>query len=300
MGWFGDATNAVLGIMGAVEGANNYRLQQQQFDYQKQLQQQIFNREDTSYQRAANDLAQAGLSKTLSAGSGSSAGSVVSTSAPQSDIMGRMGAAMQLSQINAQTKKIEAETANTLAGSELIKAQIPSEIYKQNLMKAQEALVTGQTAFLGVQTDQARAMIRKIETEIDEKLKNMGYTDAQIAHVNAQTKKLGYDTDLVIEAINKSKSEQAKIDAETGKITAETKQIDKELELFDTKKQMMEQQLAGALLDNQMKSLEGMFAQEYGARMPIYDTGKQSAKLKLPLGFEFEFDWKKWNHKFKF
>lgn len=39
----------------------NLEFQRENFDYQKALQEQIFNREDTSYQRTVNDMRQAGL-----------------------------------------------------------------------------------------------------------------------------------------------------------------------------------------------------------------------------------------------
>lgn len=61
----------------------NYLMQNKQFDYQKDLQKQIFAREDNAVQRRAADMEAAGLSKTLAAGGGAGAGSVVSTSAPQ-------------------------------------------------------------------------------------------------------------------------------------------------------------------------------------------------------------------------
>lgn len=53
--------------------------QQREFDYAKDIQNQIFEREDNSVQRRVADLEKAGLSKTLAAGSGAGAGSVVST-----------------------------------------------------------------------------------------------------------------------------------------------------------------------------------------------------------------------------
>ena len=53
--------------------------QLKEFEYAKDIQSQIFEREDNAVQRRMADLEKAGLSKTLAAGSGAGAGSVVST-----------------------------------------------------------------------------------------------------------------------------------------------------------------------------------------------------------------------------
>ena len=72
------------GLFGAGAHTANTILQQQQFDYQKKLQQQIFAREDSAYQRQVADLERAGLNKSLAYGSGGAGtGSVVGVSAPQ-------------------------------------------------------------------------------------------------------------------------------------------------------------------------------------------------------------------------
>lgn len=65
----------------------NLAFQRENLEYQKDLQQQIFEREDTAYQRKVNDLVKAGINPAVVAtGSGSSAGSVVSTQAPHNDM----------------------------------------------------------------------------------------------------------------------------------------------------------------------------------------------------------------------
>lgn len=66
-----------------ITNKKNFDLQKDNLAYQKDLQKQIFAREDNAVQRRVADLVAAGLSPTLAAGSAAGAGSVVSTSAPQ-------------------------------------------------------------------------------------------------------------------------------------------------------------------------------------------------------------------------
>lgn len=83
----GDITTVGSTLAGTVDSiiANkkNFDLQKENLAYQKDLQKQLFEREDNAVQRRVNDLIKAGLSPTLAAGSSAGAGSIVSTSAPQ-------------------------------------------------------------------------------------------------------------------------------------------------------------------------------------------------------------------------
>lgn len=67
--------------------SQNLAFQKENLEYQKDLQQQIFEREDTAYQRKVNDLIAAGINPAVAAtGSGSNAGSVVNTQALHNDM----------------------------------------------------------------------------------------------------------------------------------------------------------------------------------------------------------------------
>jgi len=73
-------------IGGAVDlfsSIGNMGMQQQNLDYQKNLQQQIFDREDNAITRRIADLKANGLSPVLAAGQGAQAGQAIQTQAPQ-------------------------------------------------------------------------------------------------------------------------------------------------------------------------------------------------------------------------
>ena len=68
--------------------AQNYKDQQVLLEYQKALQERLFQREDTSVQRRVNDLIKAGLNPNLASNQGAGAGSAVSMTAPQQEYAG--------------------------------------------------------------------------------------------------------------------------------------------------------------------------------------------------------------------
>lgn len=130
----GAAAEAVAGVIqglnNSVLGWANYALQKNNYDYQKALQQQIFNREDTSIQRRMNDLRQAGINPNLAGGSGAGTGSVVSTSAPQintniGNVLDLATSVEQLKQQKELTKQAKADREiaefNNLNKNELFK-----------------------------------------------------------------------------------------------------------------------------------------------------------------------------------
>lgn len=83
----GIATSSLGVIGGLISSGLNYHNQREILNYQKQLQREIFQREDTAIQRRAADIAAAGGNPALAweTGTGSNAGSAVGVSAPQFD-----------------------------------------------------------------------------------------------------------------------------------------------------------------------------------------------------------------------
>lgn len=106
----------------------NYQLQKDELAYQKDLQKIMFAREDNAVQRRVFDLKAAGLSPTLAAGSAASAGSVVSTTAPQklSNLQGYLALA-QVGTMIAQQQR--AQTEADIARQQLKQSKLDTKYY---------------------------------------------------------------------------------------------------------------------------------------------------------------------------
>ena len=165
----GGPVGAGLGFLGgnALVGnywaGKNYDAQQDQYNYSRDLQQQLFGREDTSVARRALDLESVGLSKTLAAGSGAGAGSIVSTTAPQRDVPENdAGLVLGLLSMDKDFQMKDAQIANL--------------IQQNSNLNTQEKL-------LNAQTKQAYAQARKTTIDSDRSswdfnyMKNTGQAD---------------------------------------------------------------------------------------------------------------------------
>ena len=117
-----------------VVGGLNAWQQYKNLNYQKDLQNRIFSREDSSVQRRVADLKAAGLSPVLAAGQGASAGPVVSTKAPEFDA-GDFTNALQAMQMQNTQKQMD------LADADITKTHAEQAYIEQQKAKAYQDTV---------------------------------------------------------------------------------------------------------------------------------------------------------------
>lgn len=108
----GEIISGVIGGLGSLfKTGYDIWSNNRDFDYQKNLQQEIFNREDTAVQRRMADLQAAGLNPNLAAGSAAGAGAVVGRSNTPSLSGNSIGTALDMAsavqQLRAQRKQNE-------------------------------------------------------------------------------------------------------------------------------------------------------------------------------------------------
>lgn len=201
----------------------NLQLQKDTLQYQKDLQQQVFNREDSAYQRTVADLQKAGLhvGNAISGGTNSS-GAIVATQAPQinyspntsarsrnlsisSDILDTVQR-FKIMQAEVDEKKAKAAEAQNNANyaAELarekeiennVKSRSADSRVSQEESKAKEyalSVVTQQLKNEGMSSDNAKKEAERVVAEIE--AENIRYYGKKPVSKAGQ---IGYDVGLV-------------------------------------------------------------------------------------------------------
>lgn len=133
---------------GIYNSKRNYHQQQNLQEYNAELQQQIFAREDNATQRRVADLKAAGLSPVIAAGSAAGSGGIVSTAAPQHQQVDASNTINEILQAITMSKTFEATDAQIA----LNKAQIKTQEGTQNLQQMDAIKKLYETDMIGTRT----------------------------------------------------------------------------------------------------------------------------------------------------
>ncbi len=151
----------VEGIIGALGGVTeaglNYQAQVANLDYQKNLQKQIFQREDNAVQRRASDLQKAGLSKTLAAGDSAGAGTAINTTAPQLSMVDKVATGLSYAQQMANVRKTEEETQNLLVQQREAESRMMTQDMERSYMAIKMSIEQGTLDMLPITKAQKEA-----------------------------------------------------------------------------------------------------------------------------------------------
>ncbi len=161
---------AILGIIGTLGGIAtagvNYANQQENLEYQKKLQQQVFQREDTSVARRAQDLQNVGLSKTLAAGEGASSGAVISTKPSELNVLDKVATGLGYAQQVANIEKTNADTANAYIQGRVMEDNLVTAEYERAYLQVKTSMEAGLVDMLPITKMQKEASLELTRKQI--------------------------------------------------------------------------------------------------------------------------------------
>lgn len=165
----------------------NLQFQNENLQYQKDLQKQIFAREDNAVQRRVDDLVAAGLSPTLAAGSAANAGQAIETQALHNDY-------------SPQTMPTYGLSSMLGAGLDALKAvgELNRQKAEINYLQDQSANVKADTANKLIFGENADQWYKLRNYGLNLKNKNQGFNNEILERTKEnQVKAQQYKTDLL-------------------------------------------------------------------------------------------------------
>ncbi len=238
---------AILGIIGTLGGIAaagvNYSNQQENLEYQKKLQEKVFEREDNAVARRAEDLQKVGLSKTLAAGEGASSGSVVSTKASELNIMDRVATGLGYAQQVANIEKTNADTSNALVQGKVMEDSLLTSSLERDYMNVKIALEQGSIDMLPLTRQQKEASISLTNQQlrqIDEVIK--------ASELGRQVKTYEFENILPNEAMQSA--------IQIGLLRKQGSKLDSDIAYQDLQKQLLTYNITSAMWQSKINELD--------------------------------------------
>ena len=245
----------VEGLIGALGGVTesglNYQAQVANLDYQKNLQKQIFQREDNAVQRRASDLQKAGLSKTLAAGDGAGAGTAIQTSAPQLSMVDKVATGISYAQQIANVRKTEEETHNLLVQQREAESRMLSQDLERQYTNVKLAIEKGNLDMLPL-TRQLK------ESEINR-------TNAQIRQIDEIIKasELGRSIDTY-KFHNILPNEAIQSSIKIGLLRKEGGKLDADIAYRNLERDLLAYNVTSAMWQSRINEMDAMYQGTYG------------------------------------
>ena len=245
----------VEGIIGALGGVTeaglNYKSQVANLDYQKNLQKQIFEREDNAVQRRAADLQKAGLSKTLAAGDAAGSGTAVSTSAPQLSMVDKVAAGLNYAQQMANVRKTEEETQNLLVQQREAESRMLSQDLERQYTNVKLAIEKGNLDML--------PLTRQL------KVSEINRTNAQIRQIDEIIKasELGRSIDTY-KFRNILPNEAVQTALQVGLLRKQGAKLDSDIAYRNLERDLLAYNITSAMWQSRINEMDAGFQSRYG------------------------------------
>lgn len=242
----------LIGALGGVaEAGFNYSAQIQNLDYQKNLQKQIFEREDNAVSRRAADLKNAGLSKTLAAGDAAGAGTAINTTAPQLSLVDKVATGISYAQQIANVRKTEEETQNLLVQQREAESRMLSQDLERQYTNVKLAIEKGNLDML--------PLTRRIkESEINR-------TNAQIRQIDEIIKasELGRSIDTY-KYHNILPNEAIQSSIKIGLLRKEGGKLDADIAYRNLERDLLAYNVTSAMWQSRINEMDAMYQGTYG------------------------------------